>query len=203
MSLTNDNGGASQKEEGVKSVYIYCQAHPSITAENLEMWKSGGAQDQSIGNLEMWKLGSAQDQTIWKNEKKREKRVREAPPIYHLQAPKTELHCSWCCWPVCIHPFTHTTETGRHTATDSHTCTHRDRQTGEQTDKHMDRWAGRQTENLPYSWQWVQVHKLPLDPVPTAEYSWRSHCTQTTTDTQIHTHTHARMHARTHAHTYK
>ena len=70
---------------------------------------------------------------------KREKQVRKAPPIHHLQVPKTELHCSRCCWPVCIHPFAHTTETGRHTVTDSHTCTHRDRQTGEQTDKHMDR----------------------------------------------------------------
>ena len=30
------------------------------------MWKSGSAQDQSIGNLELWKLGSVQDQTISK-----------------------------------------------------------------------------------------------------------------------------------------
>ena len=78
---------------------------------------------------------------------KREKQVREAPPIHHLQAPKTVDGAVGLC--VFTHSHTHTTETGRHTVTDSHTRTHRDRQ----TDKHMDRWAGRLTENLPYSWQ--------------------------------------------------
>lgn len=52
---------------GKKCLYLLSSAfHPSVTAENLEMWKSGSAQDQSIGNLELWKLGSVQDQTISK-----------------------------------------------------------------------------------------------------------------------------------------